>query len=142
MKYRPAEAKYNKQHKGRRFNKVAKSEVFTPALSVSVVYLKVREAVRLHEDLIEMIRTTVKKRTKKYGAVRLSLLADTPVSKKPLEIRMGKGKGAINAWYVRLVPGSILVKIIFYKPIFYRTIKGTLEYLQKKLPIKTFIASK
>ena len=66
----------------------------------------------------------------------IKLLADVPVSKKPLEIRMGKGKGAVDHWIAKVVPGAHIIEI--HELSIVKAVK-LLREIQKKLPIQTKI---
>ena len=89
-----------------------------------------------------MIYANVRKPMKREAVVRIPLIADHPISKKPLEIRMGKGKGAIDRQVVKINPGNLLVEIKVRKNEFLTNAINTLKRLQKKLPILTTLEIK
>lgn len=135
--FTPKQTKFKKQHKGRKFNKIKKPVTVLEVLNNSdVVVLRSLGHSRISDRQLFTIRQTIAKKIKKQGKFYINLFADTPVSKKPLEIRMGKGKGAVNSWIAKLVPGFIIVElhgVVSTKAI------AVLEEVQKKLPIKTVI---
>jgi len=99
MIYKPKETKYSKQFKGKKFNKIS-SCVSLQKLNgpMPVTVLKALNHARFSEKLLLTIRQTLAKKIKKQGKFFIRLLADVPVTKKPLEIRMGKGKGSLSFW--------------------------------------------
>lgn len=139
MLFRSRETKFRKAFKGKRYNRVRGcyhlgnlSELETKSYkSVALVSL---EQCRVKERLLFTIRQHVVKKIKRKGLLKINMLADIPVSKKPLEIRMGKGKGAVNFFSYRLSPGHTLVEIHGFSPDITTRI---LFKLQKKLPFKT-----
>lgn len=135
--FTPKETKYKKQHKGRKFNKIRKPmQVLEVLNNPEAVLLRSLGHSRISDRQLFTIRQTIAKKLKKQGKFYINLFADTPVSKKPLEIRMGKGKGAVSFWIAKLVPGSVIVELhglVTSKAI------AILEEVQKKLPIKTVI---
>ena len=80
----------------------------------------------------------LRKIIKKHGVIRINLIADTPITKKPIEIRMGKGKGAVNHWVAKVHPGTILFEIETTATVL--AIKA-LKAAQLRLPLKTKIIS-
>ena len=83
-------------------------------------------------------KQTINKIIKKYGFLRILICANTPISKKPAEIRMGKGKGAVNFWVCRVKPGTILFRIRI-KPVYRLIGVRAFRQIQNKLPINTKI---
>jgi large subunit ribosomal protein L16 len=53
----------------------------------------------------------IRKAVKKFGRVTINLVADTPVTRKPIEVRMGKGKGNVNHWVCKVQIGTVLCEI-------------------------------
>lgn len=131
----PKKTKYKKQQKGRSFKKI-KTNKITPINKTGKIILKAISAGRISSKHLIACKQTINKIIKKYGQLNVIAFADTPISKKPLEIRMGKGKGGVDLWVCRAKPGTILFEInITYKLL---GIKA-MQLIQKKLPIKTKI---
>eukprot|EP01039_Chlorochromonas_danica_P010953 gene10953-12178_t len=103
---------------------------------MEVAVLKALNHARFPEKLLLTIRQTLAKKIKKQGKFSIKLLADVPVSKKPLEIRMGKGKGAVDHWIAKVVPGAHIIEI--HELSIVKAVK-LLREIQKKLPIQTKI---
>lgn len=110
MLFKPHNSKYKKQQKGKcnsRINKVF--ELFT--LKHGSIGLKAISSGFLTSDEIKTVRQTVQKSLKKHGRLILNIYPQTPITKKPLGIRMGKGKGAVDHWVFKVRPGTILLEI-------------------------------
>ena len=103
----PARTKFRKAHKGR-IKGVATSGA---TLSFGQFGLKAMEPDRLTARQIEAARRAMTRHMKRAGRVWIRIFPDVPVSKKPLEVRMGSGKGAPELWVVRVKPGRILFEI-------------------------------
>src|ERR1700685_1315046 len=103
----PARTKFRKAHKGR-IKGVATSGA---TLSFGQFGLKAMEPERLTARQIEAARRAMTRHMKRAGRVWIRIYPDVPVSKKPLEVRMGSGKGAPELWVVRVKPGRILFEI-------------------------------
>ena len=73
--------------------------------------LKALEPERVTARQIEATRRAVTREMKRQGKVWIRIFPDTPVSAKPIEVRMGKGKGAVDRWVARVQPGRILFEI-------------------------------
>lgn len=100
--------------------------------------LKLIDFGRIHSDQLIACRQVLRKMIKKHGAIRINLIADTPITKKPIEIRMGKGKGAVNHWVAKVRPGTVLFEIETTAHVL--AIKA-LKAAQLRLPLKTRIIS-
>ena len=103
----PKRTKYRKAFKGR-ISGNAKGG-FT--LSFGSFGLKALEPERVTSRQIEATRRAVTREMKRQGKVWIRIFPDTPVSAKPIEVRMGKGKGSIEYWAARVQPGRILFEI-------------------------------
>jgi large subunit ribosomal protein L16 len=96
--------------------------------------LKALEPERVTARQIEAARRALTRHMKRAGRVWIRVFPDVPVSKKPLEVRMGSGKGAPELWVVRVKPGRILFEIDGVPtPI----AKEALTLAAAKLPIRT-----
>src|SRR5580693_4231089 len=96
----PIRTKFRKEHKGR-IKGIATSGV---DLAFGQFGLKALEPERISARQIEAARRALTRHMKRAGRVWIRLFPDVPVSKKPLEVRMGKGKGAPEFWACRVAP--------------------------------------
>ena len=103
----PKRTKYRKAHKGR-IHGEAKGG-FT--LNFGAFGLKAMEPERLTARQIEAARRALTRHMKRAGRVWIRVFPDVPVSKKPIEVRMGKGKGAPEFWVARVAPGRIMFEV-------------------------------
>jgi large subunit ribosomal protein L16 len=126
----PMRTKFRKAHKGR-IKGVATSGA---TLSFGQFGLKAMEPERLTARQIEAARRAMTRHMKRAGRVWIRIYPDVPVSKKPLEVRMGSGKGAPDLWVVRIKPGRILFEIDGVSTTLARE---ALDLAAAKLPIKT-----
>ena len=126
----PSRTKFRKAHKGR-IKGVATSGA---TLSFGQFGLKAMEPDRLTARQIEAARRAMTRHMKRAGQVWIRIFPDVPVSKKPLEVRMGSGKGAPEYWVVRVKPGRILFEI---DGVTTTLAKEALDLAAAKLPIKT-----
>jgi large subunit ribosomal protein L16 len=126
----PMRTKFRKAHKGR-IKGVATSGA---TLSFGQFGLKAMEPERLTARQIEAARRAMTRHMKRAGRVWIRIYPDVPVSKKPLEVRMGSGKGAPELWVVRIKPGRILFEIDGVSTTLARE---ALDLAAAKLPIKT-----
>ena len=126
----PARRKYRKEQKGR--NK----GVATVGNKVSFgeYGLKAVGRGRLTARQIEAARRAITRHMKRAGRVWIRVFPDVPVSKKPIEVRMGKGKGTPELWVVRVKPGRILFEV---DGIPVDVAKEALGLAAAKLPVKT-----
>ena len=126
----PSRTKFRKQHKGR-IKGVATSGA---TLSFGQFGLKAMEPDRVTARQIEAARRAMTRHMKRAGRVWIRVFPDVPVSKKPLEVRMGSGKGAPEYWVVRIKPGRILFEI---DGVTTTIAREALTLAAAKLPIKT-----
>ena len=103
----PMRTKFRKAHKGR-IHGVASSAA---TLAFGQYGLKALEPERITARQIEAARRALTRHMKRSGRVWIRLFPDVPVSKKPLEVRMGSGKGTPELWVARVKPGRILFEI-------------------------------
>lgn len=131
----PRKTKFKKQHKGNRPNKIDKGSNLAP-LDKKIAVLKAIDFGRLSEKQIDTCRMTINKNLKKFGRLIINVQADTPVTKKPTEIRMGKGKGAVDRWVSKIKTGTTLFTVEYNsKPIAINALKAA----QIKLPLSSKI---
>ena len=103
----PKKTKFRKQFKGR-IHGVAKGGT---DLNFGQFGLKCLEPERVNAREIEAARRAITREMKRQGRVWIRIFPDVPVSKKPTEVRMGKGKGANEYWAARVKPGRIMFEI-------------------------------
>jgi large subunit ribosomal protein L16 len=103
----PKRLKFHKQHKGR-IHGLAKGGA---ELSFGSYGLKALTPERVTARQIEAARRAITREMKRAGRVWIRIFPDVPVSDKPAEVRMGKGKGAIEFWVARVKPGRIMFEI-------------------------------
>jgi len=128
----PKKTKFRKMHKGR-IKGVAKGGT---DLNFGAFGLKAMEPDRITARQIEAARRALTRHMKRAGRVWIRVFPDVPVSKKPTEVRMGKGKGSVEYWAARVKPGRIMFEIDGVSP---EVAKVALELAAAKLPIKTRI---
>jgi len=103
----PKRTKFRKQHKGR-IHGAAKGGT---TLTFGTYGLKAQEPDRVNARQIEAARRAITRHMKRAGRVWIRIFPDLPVSKKPTEVRMGKGKGSTEYWAARVKPGRIMFEI-------------------------------
>jgi large subunit ribosomal protein L16 len=126
----PARTKFRKAHKGR-IHGVASSAI---DLAFGQYGLKALEPERITARQIEAARRALTRHMKRSGRVWIRVFPDVPVSKKPLEVRMGSGKGTPELWVCRVKPGRILFEL---DGVSLEVAKQSLALAAAKLPIKT-----
>jgi|JI81BgreenRNA_FD_contig_101_377983_length_5223_multi_4_in_0_out_0_7 large subunit ribosomal protein L16 len=130
----PKTSKYKKSHKGSLKNIVSKNFTLQTALQSGSIALKFSESGRITPNHIEASRQALNKHFKKSAQIRFTVFPHTPITKKPLEIRMGKGKGAVDTWVANVCSGDTFVEIEGTNNIL---ITKKLNALRKKLPLRT-----
>ncbi len=128
----PKKTKYRKMHKGR-IKGTAKSGT---TLTFGSFGLKAVQPERITARQIEATRRAITRHMKRAGRVWIRIFPDVPVSKKPTEVRMGKGKGSVEFWAARVKPGRIMFEIDGVPEDIARQ---ALELGAAKLPVKTRI---
>jgi large subunit ribosomal protein L16 len=131
----PMKTKFRKAHKGR-IRGLATSGV---SLSFGEYGLKALEPDRVTARQIEAARRAMTRHMKRSGRVWIRIFPDVPVSKKPLEVRMGSGKGAPELWVTRVKPGRILFEV---DGVPVQVAREALALAAAKLPIKTRFVSR
>jgi large subunit ribosomal protein L16 len=130
----PKRTKFRKAHKGR-IHGIASSGA---SLAFGEFGLKAMEPDRLTARQIEAARRALTRHMKRAGRVWIRVYPDVPVSKKPLEVRMGSGKGNVELWVARVKPGRVLFEV---DGVALGVAKEALTLAAAKLPIKTrFVA--
>ncbi|MDJ1157293.1 50S ribosomal protein L16 [Chelatococcus sp. SYSU_G07232] len=126
----PKKTKFRKQFKGR-IHGVAKGGT---ALNFGQFGLKALEPERVTARQIEAARRAITRHMKRAGRVWIRIFPDVPVSDKPAEVRMGKGKGAPDYWACRVKPGRIMFEL---DGVDEEIAREALRLGAAKLPIKT-----
>ena len=103
----PKKTKYRKAHKGRIRGKAKGGTT----LNFGSYGLKALTAERVTSRQIEAARRAITRHMKRAGKVWIRIFPDDPVSKKPTEVRMGKGKGTPEYWAARVKPGRVMFEI-------------------------------
>ncbi len=103
----PKRTKFRKAHKGRNAG-VAKGGT---TLNFGTFGLKAQAPARVTARQIEAARRAMTRHMKRAGRVWIRIFPDVPVSKKPTEVRMGKGKGSTEYWAAKVKPGRIMFEI-------------------------------
>ena len=125
----PKKTKFRKQFKGR-IHGEAKGGT---ALNFGAFGLKAMEPDRLTARQIEAARRAISRHIKRAGRLWIRIFPDVPVTSKPAEVRMGKGKGAPEFWAAKVKPGRILFEL---DGVPHDVAKGAFERAAAKLPIK------
>jgi large subunit ribosomal protein L16 len=130
----PARSKFRKQFKGR-IHGTAKGGT---TLSFGEYGLKALEPERVTARQIEAARRAITHHMKRAGRVWILVFPDVPISKKPTEVRMGKGKGQPEWWAAKVKPGRIMFEIDGVDEV---TAREAMRLAAMKLPIRTrFVA--
>ena len=126
----PTRTKYRKAHKGRIHGKASRGNL----MNYGAFGLKALEPDRVISKQIEAARVALTRYMKRQGRVWTRVFPNIPVSKKPIEVRMGKGKGSPEYYACRVKPGRILFEV---DGVSEDVAKVALYKASAKLPIKT-----
>ena len=126
----PKRTKFRKQHKGR-IHGEAKGGFL---LNFGSFGLKSTEPERVTARQIEEARRAITRHMKRQGRVWIRIFPDVPVSAKPVEVRMGKGKGSTEYWAAKVKPGRIMFEIDGVSEVIARE---ALRLGAMKLPVTT-----
>lgn len=126
----PKNTKYRKAHKGRIHGKAKSGNT----LNFGSFGLKAVSPERLSARQIEAARRAMTRHMKRAGRVWIRIFPDIPVSRKPAEVRQGKGKGTPEYWICRVKPGRILFEV---DGVTADVAKRAFELAAAKLPLKT-----
>jgi large subunit ribosomal protein L16 len=126
----PKKTKFRKAFKGR----IHGTATSGATLAFGQFGLKALEPDRVTARQIEAARRALTRFMKRAGRVWIRVYPDVPVSKKPIEVRMGKGKGTPEVWVCRVKPGRILFEV---DGITQAIAKEALTLAAAKLPVKT-----
>ena len=126
----PKRTKFRKQFKGR-IHGLAKGG---SELNFGTYGLKSTEPERVTARQIEAARRAITRQMKRQGRVWIRIFPDVPVTSKPTEVRMGKGKGSVDYWAARVNPGRIMFEI---DGVAEDIAREALRLGAMKLPVKT-----
>lgn len=131
----PKRTKFRKQFKGRnRGLALAGSKV-----SFGEFGLKATERGRLTARQIESARRAINRYVRRGGKIWIRVFPDKPISKKPLEVRQGKGKGNVEYWVAQIQPGRVLYEI---EGVTEEIAREAFRLAAAKLPMKTTFVSR
>ncbi|MCK4905167.1 50S ribosomal protein L16 [bacterium] len=131
----PKRIKYRKRHKGRIKGKSSRGTVLTHG----EYGIKVVEVGIITSKQMEAARLAIARTIKKGGKIFFKISTDKPITKKPLETRMGKGKGEVAMWVAPIQPGRIILEI---EGISEDIAMKALKVACDKLPFQTKIVSR
>ena len=126
----PKKVKFRKQQKGKRRGKAWRGS----SLSFGEYGLKVLECGYITDRQIEASRIAMTRFIKRGGKIWLRLFPDKPITKKPAEVRMGSGKGALDHWVAVVRPGKILFEM---EGVSITDAKEAMRLASHKLPLRT-----
>ncbi len=126
----PKRTKFRKAFKGR-IHGLTKGAA---TLDFGSYGLKALEPERVTARQIEAARRAISRAMKRQGKMWIRIFPDVPVSKKPPEVRQGKGKGSVEYWVCRVKPGRVMFEI---DGVSEETAREAFELAAAKLPIKT-----
>lgn len=126
----PKRTKHRKQFKGRMKGNAQRGHT----LSFGSYGIKSLDSVWMTSRQIEAARIAATRYMKREGQLWIRIFPDKPITKKPLEVRMGKGKGAVEYWAAVVKPGRMLFEI---DGVPYDIAKEALRLAAQKLPVRT-----
>ena len=130
----PKRMKFRKAFKGRN-----RGVVVNPRVCFGSFGMQSIGRSRLNARQIEAARRTITRCVKRGGKIWIRVFPDKPISKKPLEVRQGKGKGAVEFWAAKVRPGKLLFEI---DGVSKNLAMSAFELASAKLPIKTKFVSR
>ena len=131
----PKRTKYRKAHKGR-IHGLAKGGT---KLNFGAFGLKAMKPSRITARQIEAARRAITRHLRRAGRVWIRIFPDTPVSSKPAEVRMGKGKGTPEFWVAKVKPGRIMFEI---DGVTKSSAEEALNLASAKLPMETKVVGR
>ena len=130
----PKRTKFRKQHKGRNRGLAQRGS----NVSFGEFALKATDRGRMTSRQIEAARRTITRHVKRGGKLWIRVFPDVPVTKKPIEVRQGKGKGNVEYWIAQIQPGRVLYEI---EGVSEDIAREAFKLAAAKLPFKTtFVA--
>ena len=131
----PKKTKFRKQMKGRMRGKAYRGG----KVSFGDFGLQALEPGRITQRQIEAARMTIQRKVKRQGQLFIRIFPDKPITKKPLETRMGKGKGPVEGWVCIIKPGRMLYEI---QGVTEEQAREAFALAAHKLPLKTTFRSR
>lgn len=128
----PKRTKFRKVHKGRNTGLAHRGST----VAFGTIALKAIERGRITARQIEAARRAINRRIKRGGKVWIRVFPDKPITQKPLEVRMGKGKGSVEYWVAEIQPGKILYEM---EGVSEELAREAFTLAASKLPFKTAI---
>ncbi|RYZ78437.1 MAG: 50S ribosomal protein L16 [Moraxellaceae bacterium] len=128
----PKRTKFRKVHKGRNTGLAHRGST----VSFGTIALKSIERGRITARQIEAARRAINRRIKRGGKIWIRVFPDKPITQKPLEVRMGKGKGSVEYWVCEIQPGKILYEM---EGVSEELAREAFTLAAAKLPFKTAI---
>jgi large subunit ribosomal protein L16 len=131
----PKRTKFRKQHKGRNTGVAVRGS----SVSFGEYGLKAVSRGRLTARQIESGRRAITRHVKRGGKIWIRIFPDKPITKKPLEVRMGKGKGSVEYWVAQIRPGMMLYEI---QGVSEELAREAFSLAAAKLPLKTLFTAR
>ncbi|MCG2633967.1 MAG: 50S ribosomal protein L16 [Gammaproteobacteria bacterium] len=131
----PKRTKFRKQMKGRNRGLAQRGS----KVSFGEFGLKAVGRGRITSRQIEAARRVITRRIKRTGQVWIRIFPDKPITKKPLEVRMGKGKGAVEYWVAQIQPGRMVYEL---EGVSEELAREALTLAASKLPVKCTIVKR
>lgn len=131
----PKRTKFRKVHKGRNTGLALRGST----VSFGTIALKSVERGRITARQIEAARRAIPRRVKRGGKIFIRVFPDKPITQKPLEVRMGKGKGSVEYWVAEIQPGKVLYEI---EGVADELAREAFLLAAAKLPLKTTIVTR
>lgn len=131
----PKRTKFRKMHKGRNTGLAQRGNT----VAFGEIGLKSIGRGRMTARQIEAARRTIARRIKRGGKIWIRVFPDKPITEKPLEVRMGKGKGPVEYWVAEIKPGKMLYEI---QGVSEELAREALTLASAKLPFKTTIVKR
>lgn len=126
----PKRTKYRKQMKGDNRGLAHKGN----KVSFGEFGLKALDRGRITARQVEAARRTISRHVKRGGKIWIRIFPDKPISKKPLEVRMGSGKGSVEYWVAQVKPGTMLYEL---EGVSEELAREAFRLAAAKLPVKT-----
>jgi len=131
----PKRTKFRKQHKGRNRGLALRGS----DVSFGEFGLKATGRGRITARQIEAARRAMTRHVKRGGKIWIRIFPDVPVTKKPLEVRQGKGKGNVEYWVVKIQPGRVLYEM---EGVTEEIAREAFKLASAKLPISTVFVTR
>jgi large subunit ribosomal protein L16 len=126
----PKKTKFRKMQKGRMRGKAYRGS----KVSFGDFGLQALEPGRVSQRQIEAARMTIQRKVKRQGQLFIRIFPDKPITKKPLEVRQGKGKGNVEYWVCQIQPGRVLYEM---EGVTEEIAREAFRLAAAKLPFKT-----